>query len=95
MSDEQPFFAVVLNHLATYLHAEGRAEEAEEHYKRSLALAERLYGSDSKIYAMGLSRLAQLLSSVGRHSEAEPLRLQARAATAARKKKTKPTLIRS
>ena len=68
-----PELALLLNKAGYYLRQRARNVEAEPLYRKSLALAETLYGSDDAKIAIGLNNLAQLLQATNRLEEAEPL----------------------
>ncbi|CAM9305418.1 unnamed protein product [Ectocarpus fasciculatus] len=52
---------------------QGKYEEAEPLYVRSLVIFEKIYGPDHPVFALGLSNQAGLLESQGKYEEAEPL----------------------
>jgi len=68
-----PELARLLNQAGYYLRQRARNVEAEPLYRKSLAIAERLYGSDNPELAIRLNNLAQLLQATNRLKEAEPL----------------------
>ncbi len=58
---------------ASYLHDQGRYEEAEPLYQRSLEIYEKALGGDHPSFAKTLNYLANLYRDQGRYEEAEPL----------------------
>jgi tetratricopeptide (TPR) repeat protein len=68
-----PELARLLSQAGYFLSERARNVEAEPLYRKSLALAERLYGSDDTEVAIGLNNLAALLKETNRSKEAEPL----------------------
>jgi DNA-binding SARP family transcriptional activator/tetratricopeptide (TPR) repeat protein len=56
-----------------YLHVLGAYDEAGQLHREALAVAERLFPSDSPVLAIRQNDLALLLTMIGRYSEAEPL----------------------
>jgi tetratricopeptide (TPR) repeat protein len=65
--------AVTFNNLAALSHAKGDDAEAEQLYRRALAIKQKALGSDHPDVAMTLNNLAVLFKSAGKYSEAEPL----------------------
>jgi tetratricopeptide (TPR) repeat protein len=51
----------------------GRFQEAEDHYRRSVALAEQIQGLDSLAVSYSLEFLNDLLVELGRYDEVKPL----------------------
>jgi CHAT domain-containing protein/tetratricopeptide (TPR) repeat protein len=83
------FFTVLtLNNLAAVLKEQGRYEEAEPLYLRSLAAQEKLFGAESETVATTLTNLAALYREKGEYLRAEPL---LRRALAAQEKTLGPT----
>src|SRR5262249_59833577 len=64
--------AGVLNWLGLSLHQSGNYAEAEPHYKRSLAIAEKALGPEHPDVATALNNLAALYQAQGKYAEAEP-----------------------
>src|SRR5512132_2994014 len=64
--------APTLERLGRFYEAHGRAKEAEQAYRQTLALREKLRPSGPAV-AHSLTDLAHLYHSQGRYSEAEPL----------------------
>ena len=62
-----------LNNLADLYHAQGRYADAEPLLKRSLAIKEKVFGSDNPDVAASLNNLAELYRAQGRYADAEPL----------------------
>jgi tetratricopeptide (TPR) repeat protein len=65
--------AANLHNLAALLAARGQYQEAEEHYRRALAIKEKLLGADSPDVALTRHNLGNLMNRAGRYSEAVPL----------------------
>ncbi len=63
----------LLNRSAQYLHAQGRYEETEPLFERTLRIGEQTLGSDHPAVATRLNNLAELYRAQGRYDEAEPL----------------------
>jgi CHAT domain-containing protein/tetratricopeptide (TPR) repeat protein len=75
------FFTVLtLNNLAAVLKEQGRYEEAEPLYLRSLAAQETLFGAEGQTVATALTNLAALYREKGEYLRAEPLLRRALAA---------------
>jgi len=55
------------------LYEQGRYPEAEDPYRRALAINEKALGPDHPDVATDLNNLAWLLQATGRYAEAEPL----------------------
>jgi len=53
--------------------ARGQSEEAENHYRRALAIKEKLLGAASPDVALTRNNLGKLLTNMGRSAEAVPL----------------------
>ncbi|MCW5205462.1 tetratricopeptide repeat protein [Desulfobulbus sp. F5] len=70
---EDAELALALNDLALVYMSQGRYEEAELRYKRSLEIWEEKLGKDHPDVAISLNNLASLYYSQGRYAEAEPL----------------------
>jgi tetratricopeptide (TPR) repeat protein len=69
--------ALLLKQAGSYLHDRGRYGEAEPLYRRSLAISEKVLGSEHPDVAGTLNLLAVLYRSQGRYVEAEPLHQRA------------------
>ena len=65
--------SAALSNMAERYQEEERYEEAEQAYKKSLALAEETDTSDNADVSYSLDRLAELYKMHGRYKEAEPL----------------------
>ena len=61
------------NNLAALLHAQGHMAEAEQCYRRALAIKDHVLGPQHPDVAMTLNNLAVLYESAGKYAEAEPL----------------------
>jgi len=70
---EHPNFAASLEGLASIYEAQGRYIEAEDAYKRTLAINEKHFGQDHPQVATTLNYLVGLYLSQRRYVEAEPL----------------------
>ena len=68
-----PRLATTLNNLAELRRAQGRYEEAEPLFRRSLVIEEKALGPDHPEVGMMLGNLAGLYREQGRNAEAEPL----------------------
>ncbi len=68
--------ARVFGRAASYLQDQGRYEEAEPLYLRSLEIQEKAQGGDHPEFAATLNDLANLYSRQGRYEEADPLYLR-------------------
>jgi tetratricopeptide (TPR) repeat protein len=66
-------FASTLDNLAQVYLFQGRYADAEPLFKRSLAIREKVLGSDHPNVAISLSDLAELYQAQGRYADAEPL----------------------
>jgi len=64
---------VTLHNLAAVLAALGQVEEAENHYRRALAIKEKLLGAGNPDVALTRNILGKLLTDMGRPTEALPL----------------------
>jgi tetratricopeptide (TPR) repeat protein len=73
--NEDPQFAFSLNQLATLYRSQGKYNEAEPLYKRSLSIDKKIYGEDHPNVATSLNNLALLYCNQGKYNEAEPLLL--------------------
>ena len=73
LGPEDPRLATTLNNLAQVYHAQGKYEEAEPLYQRSLAINEKALGKDHSVVAGDLNNLAQLYHDLGKYDEAEAL----------------------
>ena len=62
-----------LDKQANLYYKQGRYAEAEPLYKRSLAIREKILGSDHPVVSNSLYYLARLYDNQGRYTEAEPL----------------------
>ncbi len=65
--------ARLLNQAGFYQHARAKYQEAEQLFKRALAIYEKSLGSDHPYVATSLNNLAGLYRAQGRFDEAEPL----------------------
>ncbi|CAN0261424.1 unnamed protein product [Ectocarpus sp. 6 AP-2014] len=61
------------NNLGFTLERQGKNDEAEALYRRSITIDEKLYGSNHPEIATDLNNLACFLKSQGKHDDAEPL----------------------
>jgi tetratricopeptide (TPR) repeat protein len=64
---------VSFNNLAAIRQAKGEAGEAEELYRRALAIKEKVLGTDHPDTALTVHNIATLLAALGRSAEAEAL----------------------
>ena len=71
--EEDEALALALNDLAVVYNSQGRYEEAEPLYKRSLEIWEKALGKEHPHVAATLNNLAELYRTQGRYEEAEPL----------------------
>ncbi len=71
--------ATSLNNLAELYRTQGKYEQAEPLYKRSLAIAEKALGPDHPDVATVLENYAQLLRATKRKAEARKLEKRAAA----------------
>lgn len=62
-----------LKNLALLYHAQGKYDEAEPLYQRSLAIWEKVLGPEHPAVAQSLDNYASLLREIGRTKEAEVL----------------------
>lgn len=69
--------AAAMNNLADGLREDQRLNEAEDLFRRSLALNEQQLGFDSIGVAVSLNNLAEVLRKLGRFADAEPLYVRA------------------
>ena len=65
--------ATSLNNLAALYDAQGKYEEAEPLYQRSLTIREKVLGPEHPDVATSLNNLAALYDAQGKYEEAEPL----------------------
>ncbi len=65
--------ATSLNNLAGLYDTQGKCEEAEPLFKRSLAIRENALGPDHPDVALSLNNLAGLYRTQGKYDQAEPL----------------------
>ncbi len=65
--------SAALSNMAERYQEEDRYEEAEQAYKKSLAIAEETDASDNADVSYSLDRLAELYKTHGRYKDAEPL----------------------
>ncbi len=65
--------AATLHNLAAALAARGQVEEGENHYRRALAIKEKLLGADNPDVALTRNNLGKLLADMERPAEALPL----------------------
>lgn len=70
-AQEDPRRATSLNNLAALYHSQGKYAFAEDHYKRALAINEKIFGKESLEVARNLYNLAVLCSAKARFDEAE------------------------
>ncbi|WP_417913250.1 tetratricopeptide repeat protein [Candidatus Electronema sp. TJ] len=70
---EDEALALALNDLAVVYYSQGRYEEAEPLYKRSLEIWEKALGKEHPHVAATLNNLAELYRTQGRYEEAVPL----------------------
>ena len=68
-----PRLATSLNNLGVLYKTQGKYEEAESFYKRSLSIDEKALGAEHPDVATDLNNLALLYKIQGRFAEAEPL----------------------
>ena len=71
--------AISLNNLAVLYSNQGKYNDAEPLYKRSLAIDEKALGPEHPKVATCLKNYAVLLRKMGRGAEAEPLEARAKA----------------
>ena len=71
--NKHPDDATTLNNLALLYSTQGKYEEAEPLYKRSLGIKEKSLGADHPEVAINLVNLANLYRQQGKYEEAEPL----------------------
>ncbi len=74
-----PNVAQSLNNLALLYQAQGKYAEAEPHYKRSLAIKDKVLGSEHPSVATSLENYAALLRKTGRGTEATKMEARAKA----------------
>ncbi|MBT6561325.1 MAG: tetratricopeptide repeat protein, partial [Candidatus Scalindua sp.] len=74
--NKHPDDATTLNNLALLYSTQGKYEEAEPLYKRSLEIKEKSFGPDHPDVATTLNNLADLYRQQGKYEEAEPLYLR-------------------
>ena len=70
---QDPRLATSLNNLARVYHQQGKYNEAEPLYKRSLAIVEKALGPEHPHVATSLNNLAELYRFQGKFVDAEPL----------------------
>ncbi|MGC1544155.1 MAG: tetratricopeptide repeat protein, partial [Candidatus Acidiferrales bacterium] len=68
---DDPRVATTLNDLALLYRAEGKLQDAEPLYRRSLAIREKKLGPSDPAVAVSLNNLAGLLAAENRYMEAE------------------------
>ena len=73
LGPEHPVIATALNNLAALYRTIGRYAEAEQLYKRTLAIYEKAFGPEHPGVAIALHNLAALYFTTGRYAEAEQL----------------------
>ncbi|CAN0320728.1 unnamed protein product, partial [Ectocarpus sp. 6 AP-2014] len=73
LGPEHPDVATTLNDRAGLLESQGKYEEAEPLYRRSLAIDETVYGPYHPSVARDLNNWAGWLQNQGKYTEAEPL----------------------
>jgi tetratricopeptide (TPR) repeat protein len=66
-----------VDNLAILYQAQGKYDEAEPLYERSLAMTEKFLGPEHPEVAQILDKLASLYQAQGKHAEAEPLHVRA------------------
>ncbi|MCH8267055.1 MAG: tetratricopeptide repeat protein [Acidobacteria bacterium] len=76
---EDPRLATSLNNLAVVFRAQGKYEEAEPLYQRSLAIDEKALGPEHPKVATTLENYADLLRKTGRENEASSMEARAQA----------------
>jgi tetratricopeptide (TPR) repeat protein len=74
--NEDDQFAFSLNQLAALYHSQGKYNEAEPLYRRSLSIVEKQLGENHPDVANSLNNLAVLYKNQGKYNEAEPLLLR-------------------
>ena len=74
--NEDPQFASSLTRLATLYYSQGKYNEAESLYLRSLVIREKQLGENHLAVAISLNNLAELYRNQGKYDEAEPLYLR-------------------
>jgi tetratricopeptide (TPR) repeat protein len=74
--NEDDQFAFSLNQLAALYHSQGKYNEAEPLYRRSLSIVEKQLGENHPDVANSLNNLAVLYQNQGKYNEAEPLLLR-------------------
>ena len=74
--NEDHQFAFSLNQLATLYRSQGKYNEAEPLYLRSLSISEKQLGENHPDVATSLNNLAELYRNRGKYEEAEPLYLR-------------------
>jgi len=62
--------SATMDNLATVLEQESRLTESEDLYKRTLAIYEKIFGSNHAVTAIGLNNLANVYSAQGRFQDA-------------------------
>lgn len=73
LGSADPCLAQALSTLGTACQLQGKYSLAEDAFRRSLAIKERMYGEAHQDVAVDLHNLAVVLSAKGRFAEAEPL----------------------
>ncbi len=68
-----PRMATSLNNLAALYDTQGKYDQAEPLYRRSLAIREKALGPDHPDVATSLNNLAALYKTQGKYDQAEPL----------------------
>jgi hypothetical protein len=76
IGEEHPFVADAHGGLGELFRDQGRFRDAESHYRISLAIREKLYGSQHPEVVATRKELAVCLRSIGRDQEAEALEKQ-------------------
>ena len=71
--NEDDQFALSLNGLASLYYSQGKYNEAEPLYQRSLSITEKQLGENHPEVATSLNNLAGLYKDQGKYNEAEPL----------------------
>jgi tetratricopeptide (TPR) repeat protein len=69
LGPEHPDVAASLDHLGVLYTAQGKAEEAESHLRRALAIRRKMLGQSHPLVAQSLDNYAALLLQTGRETE--------------------------
>ncbi|WP_413199576.1 CHAT domain-containing protein, partial [Nostoc piscinale] len=73
LGKEHPDVASSLNNLALLYKKQGKYQQAEPLYQRSLAIFEKLLGKEHPLVATSLNNLALVYKAQGKYQQAEPL----------------------